>query len=70
MDLHLQWAEGLSTKTKQEQSEALDREVDRYSMWLSNLVDPNSNGPLSNAERALLKTYLVQKLTGKLDKES
>lgn len=67
MDVILKWADNLDAKSQQEQSEALDREVERFSQWLVKLPDNKASGALNNPERALIKTYLVQKLTGKLD---
>lgn len=67
MDIKMSWADGLETVDKQAQNEALDREVERYSQWLSKLPDSRASGALNNPEKALIKTYLVQKLTGKID---
>ncbi len=69
MDIQMSWSNGLGSKSFKEQSDALDREVERYSKWISNLSDSRVSGPLNNPERALIKTYLIQKLTGKLDEE-
>lgn len=66
-DLVLKLSEELEGKTKEEKLVIFDKEVDRFSKWLERLNDPRANGPLSNPEKALLKTYLVQKYTGKLD---
>lgn len=54
-------------KPKEQLLEILDREVERYSKWLAALPDERARGALSNPERALIKTFLVQKLTGKID---
>lgn len=54
-------------KTKEEISLLLDQEVENFSNYMANIGDWKSVGALSNAERALVKTYLVQKLTGKLE---
>lgn len=54
-------------KQKEQLLEVLDREVERFSNWMAALDDPRAKGALSNPERALIKTYLVQKLTGKID---
>jgi hypothetical protein len=67
MDVKMTWAEGLESKDKAAQNEALDREVERYSKWLEVLPDERARGKLSNPEKALIKTYLVQKLSGKID---
>lgn len=45
-----------------------DQEVETFSKWLAEKCpDPRARAPLSNPEKALMKTYLVQKYTGKLD---
>jgi hypothetical protein len=67
MDVKMTWGEGLEAKDKTAQNEALDREVERYSKWLSQLTDTRASGPLCDPEKALIKTYLVQKLNGKID---
>ena len=69
MDVILTWSKDLESQSKDSQSAALDREVERFSQWLSELPDSRVSGALNNAEKALLKTYLVQKLSGKLDKD-
>lgn len=63
----MELAGDLASKDPATQLEAIDREVDRYSKWLAELKDSRASGPLSNAEKALVKTYLVQKLHGKID---
>lgn len=67
MDIKMSWAEGLEGKDQAAQNEALDREVERYSKWLAALPDERAKGALNNPEKALIKTYLVQKLHGKID---
>ena len=67
MDIEMKWSAELEGKDQKTQNEALDREVERYSRWLDTLADERAKGCLSNPERALIKTYLVQKLTGKLE---
>lgn len=66
-DLKLILDEQHSGKAKEEVLTLLDAEVDRFSTWMAALPDTRARGALSNPERALLKTYLVQKLTGKID---
>lgn len=67
MDVILKLADGIASKSKEEQSKVLDEEVERFSQWLSNLPDKMVSGALNDPERALIKTYLVQKLRGALD---
>lgn len=62
--------EGHATKSKEEVSTLLDKEIDQFSNFMSTIGDWKSVGPLTAPERALIKTYLVQKITGKFDKES
>lgn len=59
-----------SQKSKEEISKILDGEIDRFSNFMATLGDWKSAGPLTAPERALIKTYLIQKINGKLDKES
>lgn len=66
MNLTLKWSLEAELKSKEEQSRILDEEVETFSQWLTNLPDSRAAGALSSPERALIKTYLVQKLTGKL----
>jgi len=56
------------SKSKEELSSLLDGELDLFSHFMSSLGDWKSVGPLTGSERALIKTYLVHKITGKLDK--
>lgn len=56
-------------KSKEQLSKVLDAEVQRFSRYMESIADPNAKGPLSNPEAALVKSYLVAKLTGKLDGE-
>ncbi len=48
-------------------STLFDQEIEDFSKFMSTIGDWRSVGPLSSPERALIKTYLVQKLTGKID---
>lgn len=66
MDIKMELVDGLA-KDQQAQLEAVDREVERYSKWLTELKDSRASGALNSAEKALIKTYLVQKLHGKID---
>ena len=66
-DIILKFSEELESKSKEEKIDLFEKEVDRFSLWISNLQDQRVNGPLSKSERALVKTYLVQKYLGKID---
>lgn len=44
-----------------------DQEIDDFSKFMSTIGDWRAVGPLNSPERALIKTYLIQKLTGKID---
>ena len=48
-------------------SSLLDQEIEDFSNFMATIGDWRAVGPLSPPERALIKTYLVQKLTGKID---
>jgi hypothetical protein len=52
---------------KDELMKLIDAEVDRFSNYMATLADPMARGPLNRPERALVKTYIVQKLRGALD---
>jgi hypothetical protein len=68
MDLQLTLTDEHKAKSKEELLPILDLEVERFSKWLAERCpDPMARGPLSNPERALIKTYLVQKLAGRVD---
>jgi len=54
-------------KPKEQLLEVMDREIEKFSKWMAALPDERARGALSNPEKALLKTYLVQKFTGKID---
>jgi hypothetical protein len=60
----------LSNNTNVEDSAAvlplLDEDIERFSQYMASLPDSRAAGPLINPERALLKTYLVAKLRGKI----
>lgn len=43
-------------------NDLLDAEIEEFSHWMATLADIRARGPLMNAEKALLKTYLIQKL--------
>jgi hypothetical protein len=66
-DITLLLANSLEGKTKEELSTVFDQEVERFSQYMSNMGDWRSAGPLSKFERALIKTYLIQKFSGKID---
>jgi hypothetical protein len=68
-DLTIVVSEEHKDKPQEEMSELLDKEVENFSAFMATIGDWKTVGPLNSAERALIKTYLVQKLTGKLDKD-
>lgn len=55
--------------SKEEILKLLDIEVEKFSTFMANLDDWRAKGALINEEKALLKTYLVHKIAGHLDKE-
>lgn len=65
-DITLKLADEHEGKSKEEKSKLFDNEVQRFSDWLSRSGDFKSQGPLNNPERALIKTYLIQKYSGKI----
>lgn len=66
-DVVVRFTDEHAGKSKEELSTLLDREVEDFSKFMSTIGDWKSVGPLSPPERALIKTYLVQKLTGKIE---
>lgn len=66
-DVVLKVAEEHVGKTKEELSTLFDQEVERFSAFMSTVGDWKSAGPLNQLEKHLIKTYLVQKFTGKVD---
>jgi hypothetical protein len=65
-DVIVKLAEGKSTENQDEVLPLLDQEIERFSTYMSNLPDARAAGPLINPEKAILKTYLVAKLRGRL----
>lgn len=53
--------------TKEQLNDLFDKEVEQFSRWMANMADPLARGPLIAPEKALIKTYLVQKLRGQID---
>lgn len=68
-DISISLSEAHSQKSKEEILSILDKEVDAFSSFMATLGDWKSAGPLTKAERALIKTYLVHKITKKIDGE-
>jgi hypothetical protein len=66
-DVIVRFADEHQGKSKEELSAILDREIEKFSQYMSTIGDWKAVGPLSAPERALIKTYLVQKVTGKID---
>jgi hypothetical protein len=61
-------SEELSAKPKDEQSKALDEELEAFNQFMIHFPDFRAQGPLLPQERALLKTYLVHTLNGNIDR--
>lgn len=66
-DIIVRFSDEHAAKGKEELSALLDVEVEDFSKFMSTIGDWKSVGPLAPSERALIKTYLVQKVTGKID---
>lgn len=60
-------SETVSPSDKEKLSAIFEKEIDDFSKYMSTIGDWKSVGELSLSERALIKTYLVQKYTGKVD---
>lgn len=67
-DLTLVVSEEHQGKTKEELSAIFDKEIERFSHFMATLGDWRSVGPLNGGERMLLKTFLVHKYNGNVDK--
>lgn len=65
-EIEVSFSGELATQGREPQESAIDREVESFSAFMSNLGDWRSAGPLNAAERALIKSYLVARLTGKM----
>ena len=63
----LKLADEHANKSKEELSKLFDEEVERFSEYMATIGDWRSVGPLNKMEKTLIKTYLVQKFTGKVD---
>lgn len=66
-DVVVHFADQHRGKPKEELSAILDKEIEEFSRYMSTIGDWKAVGPLSPLERALIKTYLVQKITGKIE---
>lgn len=51
---------------KEEALELVNAEVEKFSEFMATLEDWRARGALNNPEKALLRTYLVQKLQGRI----
>ena len=66
-DVIVRFADEHVGKTKEQLSALLDQELEDFSKFMATLGDWKSAGALTPEERALVKTYLVQKVNGRLD---
>jgi hypothetical protein len=53
-------------KTKEELLGLVDSEVEKFSDFMAALEDWRARGALNSPEKALLRTYLIQKIQGRL----
>ena len=58
--------DGKPVLDKEEALKVIDAEVEKFSNFMAALEDPRARGALNNPEKALLRTFLVQKLRGKI----
>lgn len=65
-DVIVKLAEGKNPESQEEVLPLLDAEISLFSEYMSKLPDTRAAGPLIGPERALLKTYLVAKIRGRL----
>lgn len=52
--------------TQEEVLPVVNEEIENFSKFLASQTDIRYGGPLNNMEKVLLRSYLVQKLRGKL----
>jgi hypothetical protein len=52
--------------SKEEMLAEVNQEVEKFSEWMANLDNSLARGALNNPEKALVRTYLIQKLQGKI----
>lgn len=52
---------------KEELSKLFDEEVEKFDREMAKLSPDRGGGPLSKIEKMLIKTYLIQKVTGRID---
>lgn len=53
-------------KTKEELLAAVNEDIEVFSNFMANLPDWRANGALSNPEKALIRTFIVHKLKGRI----
>ena len=58
--------EGDAPPTKEEVLQHVEADVEAFSAFMATLEDARARGALSNPEKALIRTYLIQKSRGKL----
>jgi len=58
--------ENADKKTKEEILGEVNEEVERFSNFMATLEDWRARGALNSPEKALLRTYLIQKSQGKI----
>lgn len=63
----VQFSEDHSGKNREQLEPLIDAEVERFNRFMQQLPDWKSRGDLHKSEKALLKSYLVARLTGKLE---
>jgi len=56
---------GLDDKSKVEILEEVDKEIELFSAFMVSIKDWRAQGALTNPEKVLLRTFLIQKLQGK-----
>jgi hypothetical protein len=53
-------------KTQEEVLAAVNEDIEVFSNFMANLPDWRASGALSNAEKALIRTFIVHKLKGRI----
>jgi hypothetical protein len=67
MDILVKLDDQHTSKSKEEKLEVINREIERFSQFMSTVGDWKAVGPLNEMEKVIIRTYLIQKLNGRID---
>lgn len=66
-DLVLKFNDSHENKTKEQLLEVVEQELNRFSTFMERIGDWKARGSLTDRERILLRTYLLNKASGRID---